>query len=356
VYFAGEAISCATTEEDLGSLHVLYSNMSAALQNLKQFSKAADAAASCVQAKPTWPKGYSHLGLCKFRTGDFSGAIAAYKKVAELDPARKEECERGIALCTAAKPGLSNSAMFAHLCLGLAMIYNAMCVVLGFAAGAAWVDSKTQSFVVAYIMNSVVVLLRTHGRPTLQFQGYWSNVMVDNNATRLLSGMCLILGPNFMLVVALVLPEIASVAATASLLLRGFKPLGADAIVRALEGTLLDKNGAPFWKVAQYSATVEVGAFVFLLVALATPRRNFMQLIVFGQSLYLRIMIEKASQRTSGVMHVAFFGLDARVNSVVAKCPGFVEAAYGKLKGLIARQVQLPDPTAEKAKSKCAVM
>jgi len=299
------------------------------------------------------------LGLCKYRTGDYAEAISAYKKAAELDPARKEEYERGIALCATAKPisgktTTSKSALAAHFCLGLAMTYNAVCVLLGFTAGAAWVAAKNRAFVIVYVVNSIALLLRVYGQPRLH-QEYWAKVMVDNTATRLLGGLCLMLGPNVLLLVALVIPELASLASTAVVFIRGVKPSVADAVVRLFEATLLDKHGAPFWKVAQFSAFAEVAAFVYLIVTLVTPRRNMMQLIIFGQSLQMRVMIEKASQRTSGVMHVAFASLDTHITGLVNKFPGIVGTAYRKFKALVARQVTLPDPN-DKAKSRCSLM
>ena len=59
--------------------HVFFSNRSAAYASQEKFPLAIADAEECISLKPSWSKGYSRLGLAKFKAGDLPGAKDAYK-------------------------------------------------------------------------------------------------------------------------------------------------------------------------------------------------------------------------------------------------------------------------------------
>ena len=315
------------------------------------------------QANPTFAKGFSHLGLCNYRNAKFDESVSAYKRAAELDPARKAEYERGIALSEQAKRSKLGKAttsqprlavLLAKAILGSVMVFNAACVLLGFTAKSEWLQAKNRVFVVAFFSNALLTLASTHGVPKLK-QEYWMQLVVDKTATRLMGGLCMLLGANFLLLIALSLPEVANLACAIVALLQRVSASAAAAATALFTGRLLDRTGSPFWRVAQWSAHVEVMALCLMVFQLATPRRNIMQVVVYAQSFQMRVMIEKATGQTSGVLQVAFSELDRLLSGLAAKAPSFVGGAYGKARGLISRQVALPDASAPPASRKCSI-
>jgi tetratricopeptide (TPR) repeat protein len=88
-----DAISKASSESALDALHTFHGNRCAAFQHLGRFEKAVDDAEACTQIKPTWPKGWAHLGNCKSQLGLYGEAATAYRKVCELQPEKAAEYE-----------------------------------------------------------------------------------------------------------------------------------------------------------------------------------------------------------------------------------------------------------------------
>lgn len=62
------------------SNHVLYSNRSAAYSKAGKFREALADAEKTVQLNPTWPKGYSRLGVAHVGLNDFTNAFKAYNE------------------------------------------------------------------------------------------------------------------------------------------------------------------------------------------------------------------------------------------------------------------------------------
>ena len=76
-----DAITKASSDEALDALHTFHGNRCASYQHLQLFDKASEDAEACTQIKPTWSKGWAHLGNCKSQLGLYSEAASAYRKV-----------------------------------------------------------------------------------------------------------------------------------------------------------------------------------------------------------------------------------------------------------------------------------
>ena len=106
----------------------------------------------------------------------------------------------------------------------------------------------------------------------------------------------------------------------------------------------------------KFSAYGEVGAALLMIVELATPRRNFILLVLYWQYLQMRIMLENAT-RATGPLTAAFTAVDARASAVLGNpaVPALARGAYGKIKALAKHQVAIPEP-GKKPGLKCAIM
>lgn len=77
--------------------HVFYSNRSGCYASLKQFDKALEDGAKCVEIKPDWPKGYTRKGLAEYFMSKYDEAEKTYEgglKLAPQDAALKEGLEK----------------------------------------------------------------------------------------------------------------------------------------------------------------------------------------------------------------------------------------------------------------------
>lgn len=373
----------SATEDDTGLLHLLYSNRSAAYQQLKQFDKGYEDAEACTLTKPNWPKGFVHLGYCATKLGRFDAAITAYKKAMELDPSRATSIQQSLSVAEQGKrqqvsnsaarnAGLGSHANFAaslpasvgKLILWFGMFLNAFAVLFPFPSSREAARSASRAFVISFLASSALDFYSRHGFPKMT-QEFLVQVMSDRRVQRVMGGMLLLMGPNTLILLSLLVPEFAALCACLVGVLRHAPIVGsrASAALQALlADKILDRSGAPFWKVDQWSSYLEVGALVMLLVGLALPTRNIGQLVLWAQNLQVRFVIEKASGQTSGVLHVAFALLESRCDALAARLPGALGAVYKKAKGLVKRQVALPDANAPKAgflsglTSKCTIM
>jgi len=82
--------------------HIFFSNRSACYASLNQFERAVEDAEKCVAMSPKWAKGYSRLGLAKFKAGDLAGAIKAYTQGLAVDPSNTQIAD-GLTEAKAAK-------------------------------------------------------------------------------------------------------------------------------------------------------------------------------------------------------------------------------------------------------------
>lgn len=69
--------------------HVYYSNRSAALLSMRNFTEAVWDAERSIKLKPGYPKAHARLGLAKFLLGRYQEAVDAYVKAVELEPKNK---------------------------------------------------------------------------------------------------------------------------------------------------------------------------------------------------------------------------------------------------------------------------
>eukprot|EP00668_Euglena_longa_P001084 GGOE01001295.1.p1 GENE.GGOE01001295.1~~GGOE01001295.1.p1 ORF type:complete len:569 (+),score=156.11 GGOE01001295.1:49-1707(+) len=90
-----------------GNNHILFSNRSAAYCAAGKYSKALEDAIKTTELKPDWAKGWSRKGAALHGKGDFEGAISAYQKGLDLEPAN-DACKKGIQDANAAKAQASN--------------------------------------------------------------------------------------------------------------------------------------------------------------------------------------------------------------------------------------------------------
>jgi len=74
-----KAIECDGTD------HVFFSNRSASYASLEQYKEAIADAEKCIELNPSWGKGYTRLGLAKFKSGDLLGAKEAYRAGMKVD-------------------------------------------------------------------------------------------------------------------------------------------------------------------------------------------------------------------------------------------------------------------------------
>eukprot|EP00614_Pseudopedinella_elastica_P001426 CAMPEP_0172587038 /NCGR_PEP_ID=MMETSP1068-20121228/6190_1 /TAXON_ID=35684 /ORGANISM="Pseudopedinella elastica, Strain CCMP716" /LENGTH=396 /DNA_ID=CAMNT_0013381945 /DNA_START=27 /DNA_END=1217 /DNA_ORIENTATION=- len=366
------AIETASSESELDGLHLVYSNRSACQQQLGQWAKGAEDAEASTQTKPSFAKGYAHLGLCKLKLGLFDESISAYRKAGEFDPSKAAEYLKASEAAKQAKkraPAPVKAASLrsvGQLLLWCVMFVNAFAYLLTFTKSGVWLRARSNTFTGAYLVQAGLRWLQTHGLPRFTIE-YAQRVLSDKSVQRVTSGLLLLMGPNMVIMLSVLLPEVALCFATMVGVLRagGFTSMG-DRVASSLTGTLLDPSGtAPYWKVGEWASKLEVAALVQLILALPTPKSNLMQLILWGQNLQLRYTLETATQQTSGGLHGSFSELDVRVTGFLGKVPvagPLALRAYGGLKGLLAGLVKQPEPgkprtgLAANLASKCTVM
>ncbi|CAM9555928.1 unnamed protein product [Hapterophycus canaliculatus] len=113
-------------------------------------------------------------------------------------------------------------------------------------------------------------------------------------------------------------------------------------------------------KASEWGAWVEVMFGMILVAELLLPRRNFLMLVLYWQSLRMKYMMNAATGR--GYTQAAFRTLDARIKVVTTKrrCPPVVGVMYAKLKILLATMVQPPQQPAagdsSSPTSRCSIM
>eukprot|EP00979_Chaetoceros_neogracilis_P000511 scaffold118_cov251-Chaetoceros_neogracile.AAC.2 len=69
--------------------HVYYSNRSAALLSMRNFTEAVWDAERSIKLKPEYPKAHARLGLANFLLGMYQEAVDSYVKAVELEPKNK---------------------------------------------------------------------------------------------------------------------------------------------------------------------------------------------------------------------------------------------------------------------------
>lgn len=378
-----EAVKCFSAvidDPDANSdeLHKVYSNRCAAYMHLNQLQKAKDDAESCTMSQPTWAKGHGRLGECFLQMHNYRDAIAAFRKANELEPkaeyqrsmetaqARLDRVNAAVNQSAYAAGATSNTAgvvpqpttfigrtLTSFLMITRAFMFlNAAILASSFTANQGFLSGLNKLCVRVYLVSAVINFLLVHGRPRFNKE-FLQQVLIDTAVQRAFGGFVLYLGANTPALVAIMLPELAAFCGQVVRLFERMKmPTVASKITGLFKNRLLDAHGNVYWKVSQVSAYIEVAAGCYLLVGLVTPRRNFMQLIFWWQYLQMRYMLEAATGQPSGVLHMAFRGLDTKIKGVL---PGPLKTGYGMLAGLLERQVKLPQP-GDTNKFKCSVM
>ena len=173
---------------------------------------------TCFQIRPDWAKGHAHVGQCKLRLGDIEASIAAYRKAQELEP--KTEYSKAVEMAktelrrrqTTSGPSIGivggRVAKALQVLLWLFMFANALAYLIPFGP-----RRSLRPFVLATAGSALSGLFQTHGRP-VPSQAYLSKFLADSRAHRIMSAFLLFLGPNVLLLIALLIPETASMAST----------------------------------------------------------------------------------------------------------------------------------------------
>lgn len=361
-------------EEDFDLLAKVYSNRCAAYMKIKKLKEAKEDAESCTQTKPTWAKGWTRLAACEESLGDFNASLTAWRKAIELEPSNKNHVasKNAVEAKKARReappvnayysPGTTprtapGSMRLPHLVLQLAMFISAAIYMFYPTTNSKFLSKQFSMCLKFYLGSAIISFFQNHGIPKFNSQ-YLQECLSDAAVQRLFGSICLFLGPNFMGLIALLIPEAANFASSWIQLLKKWKMTSiASKINGVLAGRILDSNGYPLsLVVAQYAAHAEVGAGILFFLSLATPRRNLIQLIIYLQFLQIRYLIENAllphpSQSYQRVLHMAFTNLDSKITKFL---PSFIMPGYKMIKGLLARQVQLPEKG--KKPSMCTVM
>ena len=89
--------------------HVYYSNRSGAYASKKDYQKAFEDSAKCVEIKPDWAKGYQRKGLAEFYLDKYDEAIETYNVGLKLDP-NNAALKEGLSRATSEKKA-SNDPM-----------------------------------------------------------------------------------------------------------------------------------------------------------------------------------------------------------------------------------------------------
>ena len=373
------ALEAESTEVD--DLHMIHSNRCACYMQLKQYDKAYDDAEACTALKPTWAKGWVRLGAASGRLGKATQGAAAYEKAAELDPANaatyvadgaklaaaqaRAEAPRG----TGPRAGAGGTAgdapaeetgplATAHLGVRCLVFAYAIVYVASFTTNLQTLRGRYRT-TVKFLCGSVLLHWgRAHGRPRLS-SAYARKCLTDPGCQRLFGAVILLLGHGSL--VAL-LPLLYFEAAMFAAALAAELKKGAASkkyalqLCGALEGALLDGEGRVAPLVPRNAAYGEVAAAFLMFAELATPRRNFILLVLYWQYLQMRIMLEGATS-ACGPLTAAFCALDARASAALGNpmVPALLRGAYGQLKKLAKHQVALPEP-GKKPGLKCSIM
>lgn len=242
-------------------------------------------------------KGWSRLGECEEARGCYAEAVLAFEKAIELEPSNagyktsKAGAEVKAKRAAAAAPsgsgggggGVPSVRMLGLLLVRLLMFTNGALYLLSFTTNQKYLDSKFRACVQFYLCAAVVNFAQVHGFPKFTKE-YLQKTVMDPAVQRIFGGVLLLLGSNFMALVALLLPETAAFFSSVVHLLRsvGLSSL-ALRITASLEGTLLDGHGNPYYKVAQYAAYAEVATGILLILTMLTPRRNLILMVLYWQ-------------------------------------------------------------------------
>lgn len=103
-----------------------------------------------------------------------------------------------------------------------------------------------------------------------------------------------------------------------------------------------------------FCASTEVLTGFMLILELLLPSRNFLVCIMYWQFMRARYMTETQKPYSNKVLVKAFGAMRQQLDGVFlhARCPGFVQRAYGKMQAFFTRMV---DPV-QASEQKCSIM
>ncbi|CAM9713519.1 unnamed protein product [Ectocarpus sp. 6 AP-2014] len=386
-----EAIVCFSKAIELdmdntsGQLHVHYSNRSAAFLKQNKATEALMDAERCVEVNPSWAKGYSRMGTALFRLGRHDKAAAAYSKGLEREPgsvelrknlleAQKQHVAAQAAASRAARPRetlaeyvRAHPSLTFQFGLRLFLLANWVMYMLPLQAASLFAYRR---LLYAMIFVNALGLYGRHGR--LRFNAeYAANVVTDPCCQTIMTALLFVVNRPYLVgIVPMVLLELTDFLWFLSGLLQMspgafFEKLnrGVDRFGGALFGipnwgsrSVTDRWSAAKSKASEWGAWIEVMFGMILVAELLLPRRNFVMLGLYWQTLRMKYMINAATGR--GYTQAAFRTLDARIKVVTTKhrCPPVVGSMYAKLKTLLAKMVMPPAGEASPGSSRCSIM
>eukprot|EP00752_Nemacystus_decipiens_P008036 g7181.t1 len=356
-----------------GQLHFHYSNRSAAFLKQNKAAEALNDAARCVEVNPAWAKGYSRMGAALFRLGKHDKAASAYSKGLEREPgsvelrknlleAQKLHMAAQAAHRRAAQPRetlaeyvRAHPSLTFQFGLRLFLLTSWVMYVLPLQATSLMAYKR---LLYAMMLVNVLGLYGRHGRLRFNTE-YVTGVATDPSCQTIMTALLFVLNRPYLLgIVPMVLLELTDFLWFLSGLLQMtpgvfFEKLdrGVDRFGGAVFGipnwgsrSVPDRWSAAKSKASEWGAWVEVMFGMILVAELLLPRRNFVMLVLYWQTLRMKYMINAATGR--GYTMAAFRTLDARIKVVTTKrrCPKVVGDTYQKVKGLLAKMVAPPPP------------
>jgi len=347
--------------------HVLLSNRSAAYAKLKKWDKALEDAQSCIECNAGFPKAFSRKGAALKGKGDYTRAAEAYRRVVTMDPdnsvAKAELAEldallkgtSGARPAAASRPSASSAAAGFRpppptpqtagpkwlqgmlLVLQIAAVGHA----IGFVASSATYQGKFlfgRTALLAAFAFFIEMMYRHRPSTKAVFNVYKAmrgtatqsevkgiaDVAMDETTHRLFYTTLLFSASPGILMLVPIMPLMLANAATNVKRLSASLPFAA-VVVRPLEKLIAMEP-----RIKAIAAQSELVVFVSMVLALFTPHRNFLTLILLGQLLRVRFLVAPDSQ-------TAWSNLAARADALFLnpRSPGVVQSAYTRVKTML---------------------
>ncbi|CAM9234427.1 unnamed protein product [Pylaiella littoralis] len=362
-----------------GQLHVHYSNRSAAFLKQDKASEALMDAQRCVEVNPSWAKGYSRMGTALFRLGRHDKAATAYSEGLEREPgsvelrknlleAQRQHIAAQASASRAARPRETLAEYVkAHPSLtfqfGLRLFLLACWVMYMLPLQATSLIAYKRLLYAMMLVNALGLYGR-HGRLRFDTE-YAAGVATDPACQTIMTALLFVVNRPYLVgILPMVLLELTDFLWFLSGLLQMspgvfFEKLdeGVNRFGGAVFGvpnwgsrSVSDRWSAAKGKASEWGAWVEVMFGMMLVAELLLPRRNFVMLALYWQTLRMKYMINSTTGRgytqASASFDAAFRTLDARIKVVTAKrrCPKAVGDAYNTIKGRLASLVAPPQP------------
>jgi len=346
------------------SKHVLLSNRSASYAASKNWDKALEDALACIQARPDFSKAWSRKGAALVGKGDADGAIKAYKRCLDLDPAnaaatgelqrlQHDQSQRSAAFSNmGAKASAQGNAASsqAPLAMQILLLLGQLGAIVSTLQFVVSTDPTQGRFVfgrvaMASIFAFILEGLVRHGTPNIgtaknlykavrgtasqqDVQGIFSFAMDENTHMIFYCSLLFSTMPALILLFP-VMPLVLISFAKRAKVCREIVVSRISAVSSVL-GPQLEKIIAMESSMQRTSSNSEVIILLVLIFEIFTPRRNLMLLVLFIQLLRVRFLVNANSR-------AAWITFEGYVDGVLlhAKSPGVVQRAYTKFKGFV---------------------